>query len=266
MKSNFICFIILLFFNGIALSQESKSFISRKSGSARASFVENMPTFGLLGIGNVNTETFQNLNSSGKLSGYIRPYKGTNSFLNVNFSFNVNASNDDSLIAGTFLFPDVGTRSFYSTIEYANIVSPGNDNYHFIIPFFEFSNKMIKGRSEDSAKYFSTLNYVFGCRYQFLIKNSDDNASFSIAPFYSIIVVPDEDQEDYRYLFTGDKYSSLKSIIKSYGVKVAFQYNNFQIFADLRHVLGNNMQVPIRDLRGFNSNVGVTFNAAIFEK
>ncbi|MGN6435120.1 MAG: hypothetical protein ACTHMM_01255 [Agriterribacter sp.] len=257
-------------------SQSSYNLITGKSPSGLQNsnivtqandFIIDQPTFGLYGIGNVNTEAFQNINSSGKLAGYIRPLKKTNYYLNVNFSFNVNASNNDSLLAGTFLFPDVGVNSFYAMVDYNyKFPSTDDDELHFISPFFEFANKTVKGRKDDSTRYFSTLSYTLGFRYHFLFLNSDDKVSFSVAPFYSVINVPDEDNEDYRYLFTGKEDATLSSSIKSLGIKVAFQYNNFQIFADLRHVLGKERNVAVRELRGFNSNVGVTFNASIFEK
>ncbi|MFT3949550.1 MAG: hypothetical protein QM763_21485 [Agriterribacter sp.] len=273
-----ICIIIILIpiiYSGV-YSQSSQSLISGKSllqqqgitqlNNILDSFILKLPTYGIIGIGNVNTEAFKEINSSGKLSGYIRPIKKRNYYLNVNFSFNVNATNNDSLLAGTFLFPDVGTNSFYSSVDFNYKFKSTGKELHFICPFFEFANKSVKGRIEDSTRYFSTLSYTFGCRYQFLFLNDDEKVSFSIAPFYSIINVPDEDNEDYRYLFSKDIYSTLSSSIKSVGVKIAFQYNNFQIFADMRHVLGNDKTVPLRELKGFNSNIGVTFNASIFEK
>ncbi|MEJ7820683.1 MAG: hypothetical protein WKF85_00100 [Chitinophagaceae bacterium] len=68
------------------------------------------------------------------------------------------------------------------------------------------------------------------------------------------------------FLFTGNKNPSLSSAVRWWEIKVGFQYNNFQIFADLRHILGDMKSIPIRELRGFNSNIGVVFNAEVFEK
>ena len=103
----------------------SRSFIPFKSSFTKSAAPKNfdakeLPTFGLYGIGNTNTETFNNINSSGKLSGYIRPFKGkvkgVATFVDINFAFNVNASNTDSLVANTILFPDVGNNSFSGSL------------------------------------------------------------------------------------------------------------------------------------------------------
>lgn len=269
MKKLIIVFISLLA-QQYLLAQGSENFIgkafSKSVGPYKSSSYSNsISTWGLYGIGNVNTESFNNLNSSGKLSGFIRPFRSDYSYGTINFSFNVNASNNDSLLANTFLFPDVGQSSIFLNTEYS-VVWHTITGYHLLHSFAELSSKTIKGRIEDSVRYFNTLNWALGIRYQYLFKDGDDNVSFSCSPFLSIVNVPDEDNEDYRYLFTKDSNSSLKSAIKSIGFKFAFQYNQFQFFADLRHVLGNESQIPVRALRGFNSNVGVIFNAQIFEK
>lgn len=319
MKKLFICLSVFFIINyGMGQSSAdlntapkpetdaNKQDISTKSISLR-----DFPTFGLNGLGNVNTETFTNLNAGGKLAGYIRPVKTDYSLWTVNFSFNVNASNSDSLLAGTFLFPDVGRSSFYSLVEFTqryffgrkksdsksannktdigktsiNTTVPANnivkdtsktdvttntnnatENLYLASPFLEFANKNIKAEKNDSVKIFSTLSYTFGIRFQYMFLDNKDKVSFSIAPFYSIINVPDEDNEDYRFLFTSNSSSTLRSAVRSWGVKIGFQYNNFQIFADLRNVLGDEKKIPIRELRGFNSNIGVVFNAQVFEK
>jgi len=228
--------------------------------------LEDLPTFGLYGIGNVNTEAFESLNSSGKLSGYIRPYKGPKSFATFNFAFNVNASNvADSNLVNTFIFPDVGNTSFYANIDWSFRVGTkgAHDNY-FISPFFEFANKAI--RAKDTSLIFTTLSYTLGAKLQYMFVDDKDYISMAIMPFISFTNVPNEDNDAYRYLIAGDKNSTLSSSLTSFGVKVAFMYNNFQIFADLRSVKGNESKVPVQELRGFGSNIGVIFNAEVFEK
>jgi len=226
--------------------------------------IHALPTYGIYGVGNVNTETFSNLNSSGKLAGYIRPYKGDKSYVTINFSFNVNATNTDSLLASTFLFPDVGNNSSYFNVDWTfKLPASHGQDIHLLTPFFEFSNKTIKGRLADSSRNFYTLSYVLGLRYQYLFIDKDDKVSFSIAPFYSLIHVPRQNKSDYKYLFTGDPLSSVGNNVGALGVKVTFQYNNFSIFADYRTILSKN--VPDK-LTGFHPNIGVIFNAEIFER
>jgi hypothetical protein len=222
--------------------------------------------FGLVGIGNLNTETFKELNSSGKLSGYIRPLRKAARFVTINFAFNVNASNSDSLMGLTFLFPDVGKTSFLVSTEYNFACGRSASEAHLLSGFAEVSTKNISATKDKQERFFNTISYVAGGRYQYYFRDGTDDISFTTALFFSLVNVPDEDNKDYRFLFTGDENSPLKSAISSIGAKFTLQVNRFQIFADLRHAFGNDQQIPIRDLKGFNSNIGVLFNASIFEK
>ncbi len=239
----------------------------------KPSYFDSLSTFGIYGIGNLNTpEDFEALNASGKFSGFVRPVITRRSFLTTYFSYNRNATNSDSLLASTFLFPDVGTSSFASTVEYAFLLenpkpsrkkNQNRVNFHLGIPFFEFSTKNTKSTKDEKELSFSTLNYAVGFRYQFNSQGPEDDAAFSVAPYLAWINVADEDNDDYWALFNDiDKKS--RSTVRSFGVKVTFQYNNFQIFADLKSVKKND--ISIREIRGFNSNIGFVFNAEIFER
>lgn len=254
----------------ITTTAATKSGSSSPTGDFPAS---KLPTFGLYGIGNTNTETFQNLNSSGKLSGYIRPFKkpiwGIPSFVDINFGFNVNASNTDSLLVSTFLFPDVGKSSFSTNVMFNMAFGEDND-FYLISPFFEFANKSVRGRKDDSTRNFYTLNSSLGVSFAYMfgnpIEQGTDKISFSVSPYLAWVNVPEPGTKNYRYLFTGDEKSALSRSIKSWGVKICFQYNSFQIFADFRTVKGSETDLPVEGLRGFHPNIGVTFNAEIFQK
>jgi hypothetical protein len=230
-----------------------------------------LPTFGLYGIGNTNTETFSNINSSGKLSGYIRPFKGTikgiPTFIDVNFGFDANASNTDSLLASTVLFPDVGKNSFSGSIV-LNFALGKEPNFYLISPFLEFAQKTISGTKADSTKSFYTINSTYGINFQFLYVDavSGDKVSFTLSPYLASVNIPDPGTGDYKYLFTGSEVSPLETTINSWGIKATFQYNYFQIFSDFRTVKGDATQLPVPGLRGFHPNIGIIFNAEIFEK
>ncbi|RZJ70402.1 hypothetical protein [Flavobacterium sp.] len=228
-----------------------------------------LATFGLYGVGNTNTETFTEINASGKLSGYIRPFKRTVSgipmFVDVNFGFNVNASNTDSLAISTVLFPDVGKNSFSASVVY-NLALGRSSNYYLISPFFEFATKTINGRNEDSERSFYSINSSLGVNFQYLLVQNSEKVSFSLSPYLSWVEIPEPGRSDYRFLLTADETSPLVTKIRSWGVKAAFQYNNFQIFADLRTVNGNQAELPVDGFRGFHPNIGVVFNAEIFER
>ncbi len=224
-------------------------------------------TLKLYGIGNLNTETLNKINSSGKIALSIIPYfnPANNKYWEVYFSFNKNATNSDSILASTILFPEVGNHSFLATIRRVYPIKSSSE--HFLSPFFEFSEKNIKvdtatSQGKNTSGYFSTLTYTFGGSYIFNTSINKTSFGFSISPYISVMNVPDEDNDDYRKIF---KSPELPSTLVSLGIKTVFQIKGFQIFADLRHLLGSETKVPVRELRGFNSNIGITFNADIFE-
>ena len=225
-----------------------------------------IPRLGIAGIGNLNTETFKEVNASGKLSGYIRPYRNTSKFMTVYFGFNINATNSDSLMASTFLFPDIGRNNFNIGADFNFVLASTATEAHIMGPFAEFATKNIKVKNDKDEYSFSTLNFQLGGRYQYYTKEGNDIISLTAAAYMALVNVPNEDNEDYRFLFTKDMYSTLKSTIPSFGIKCTFQINQLQFFADMRHTFGSEQNVPVRALRGFNSNVGMVFNASFFER
>ncbi|PSL44635.1 hypothetical protein CLV51_1057 [Chitinophaga niastensis] len=228
--------------------------------------IKSLSTFGLYGIGNTNTSTFNNLNASGKLSGFIRPLKHDNQFLTLNFAYNINASNSDSLLASTFLFSDVGQNSFYINGTYGIKLnwSEGEDIY-LCSPLLEFSYKNIKGRNTDSTRNFYTINLTVGCTLQYLLIDGNDKISLALTGYYANINVPSQSEKDYKYLFKAQDVKDLSNSISCWGFKIAFQYNYFQIFSDCRWVVTDPKKLP-ESMGGFHPNIGVTFNAQIFER
>lgn len=221
----------------------------------------------LYGIGSLNTETLNKVNSSGKIALSIIPHHNAsfNRYWEVYLSFNKNATNNDSILASTILFPEVGNHSFLATVRRPYAIK-GNADGHFFSPFFEFSQKNIKvdtnsAQGKNTSGYFSTLTYTFGYAYIFSKTLGESPVALSLVPYISVMNIPDEDNEDYRKIFNSPK---LPSALWSFGFKTIFQIKGFQVFADMRHLSGSKSKIP-RELRGFNSNVGITFNADIFE-
>ena len=58
----------------------------------------------------------------------------------------------------------------------------------------------------------------------------------------------------------------LPSDFTAMGLKISFQYKGFQVFADFRHVPAKEEKIPLRSLRGFNSNIGFVFTTDIIER
>lgn len=229
-------------------------------------------TLRLYGIGNLNSETLNKLNSSGKIAVSIVPHFNIEKqrFFELYLSFNKNASNNDSILASTVLFPEVGNHSFLATVRRVYALKGKNNRLknegHYLAPFFEFSQKNIKvdtstKQGKNTSGFFSVLSYTFGYSYIFNRTIDKTSLGFSISPYLCAVNIPDEDNDDYRKIFNSP---SLPSTLYSFGIKTVFQIKGFQIFADMKHTWGSDKKLP-RDLRGFNSNVGVVFNADIFE-
>ena len=228
--------------------------------------------FGIIGMGNLNTESFQGINSAGKFSAYVRPLIFGEKKMNditVGISFNKNATNNDSLLASTILFPDLGNSSFTGSVESSLFIGSNDDDKtaHFASPFLEFAHKNVKTEKDKVEYYFSLLHYTFGCkyifRYYFEENGKDENIALCFAPYFSIYNVPDEDNDDFRFLMGSNK---LPSNFNALGIKISLQYKGFQVFGDFRHVPGDDEKIPLRSIRGFNSNIGFVFTTDIIER
>lgn len=232
----------------------------------------NKSRFGIIGIGNLNTESFKGINSAGKFSAYVRPLifgKKEMNDITVGISFNKNATNNDSLLATTMLFPDLGNSSFTGSLESSLFVGNNIDgnSAHYIAPFLEFAQKNIKSEKDKIEYYFSLLHYTIGCkyifRYYFKDENKLENIALSFAPYLSVYNIPDEDNDDYWVLIGNH---DMPSNFNAVGIKISFQYKGFQVFADFRQVNDNKDKIGVREIKGFNSNIGFAFTTDIIEK
>ena len=150
---------------------------------------------------------------------------------------------------------------------------------HAVSPFFEFSYKDIKSDSsvENQRLYFTSLSYTAGLKYVYGFKkpNPDDDKkftsiSFYAIPYFSVLNIPNEDTADYRALLKKNvkpdqSNGPLSDNIYAAGFKIGFQINGLQVFADFRNVLNKEEGLPIRELRGFNANIGIVFSADAIE-
>ena len=124
--------------------------------------------------------------------------------------------------------------------------------------------------------YFSSLTYTAGIKYTFgysklnLNDSTRVNLSFFAIPYISLLDIPNEDTADYKALIIRNaKQSSnnytLTDNISTAGIKIGFQINSLQVFADFRSVLNKRGKIPVRELQGFHTNIGIVFNADVFE-
>lgn len=244
---------------------------SQQSSSLSTLLPISKVDFGLYGIGSLNSEAFNNVNSSGKLSGFVSLYKKQDkNSLSLLMAVNRNANNNDSTIASTLLFPEVGKASFIGTLNWLWTINKGEDKNQFLGAFFQGSFKDIKGKrlidslNRDTSATFTILDWQLGLRYiKSVYHSDDDHVFFSASTFINFYNIPDEDNSDYRYIFNESK---MPSSFFSVGAKLTLEVNRMQLFGDFRQTLGPESFLPNRELRGFNFNVGVIFNADFVEK
>ena len=139
---------------------------------------------------------------------------------------------------------------------------------HFGV-FGEFAFKQIKtgidslkGRPKELS--INTLHWACGFQYGFVKSKIKDGKPMSMGvnamALISYTNIPDEDDDNFKKI-VGEVGSD--DHFWSAGFKVTFEINGFQLFADMRHVFGSESSLPVKDLRGFNSNIGVTFSTDI---
>jgi hypothetical protein len=190
---------------------ERKTLVDFKKNDANSI---KLPVAGLFGASNLNEESFKSLNASGKASFYFRPAVYRNKALTIYASYNINATNNDSILYSTLIFPEVGTNSFLGTVEWRSFWSTSTvkgKSGHSIAPFFEFSHKNIRTDSIDKGKAisFATLNYTVGFKYTFnVFRNAEDEkengteASLFASAYLSFLNIPDEDIDNYRAILS----------------------------------------------------------------
>lgn len=221
--------------------------------------------FILHGIGNVSDETLKNLNAGGKVAvTFVAPRRWGIFPLTYFASFNKNASNTDSLLSTVLVFPEVGSHSFSITPFW---MKPGTQNAFFL----EFVTKKIK-KEVDTANFksveysFQTMHYTAGYTRGYNKKATFENKEYSLGcyftAFISFVNIPDEDHKNFEKIAG---LSARRNDFWAVGTKVAFEINGFQFFADLRTVFGEEEQLPLKDLKGFNSNIGVAFNTEVIK-
>jgi hypothetical protein len=238
----------------------------------------DLPVFGISGIGNINQESLSSLNASGKISLFARPVQFRNNAITIFASYNKNASNNDSVIYEKLIFPEIGSSSFNGTIQFDKFWKYDDVTGHVLSPFLEFGFKKISSDSSvnNQKLRFSTLTYTAGVKYTFgyskLNQNDSSkiNLSFFAIPYVSVLNIPNEDTVDYKALVARNAKlssgtSTLTDNICTAGIKIGFQINNLQVYADFRNVLNKRDKIPVRELQGFHANIGIVFNADVFE-
>jgi hypothetical protein len=280
MKKIVLLFLLLL--PAFCFCQQNLPFYlgEKKLKSGEKEKIEERKHIFLFGIGNVSNESFEKLNGGGKAALAFKTYSEKRIFPASYFlSFNKNATNSDTLLATTLVFPEVGAHSFLATAfwdlkrkkkreqEQNNTT---NDLLSITEFFLEFATKEIKvngdsGTAKNPAYRFNTLHFTAGFRvgYGFnkTLNGTEYNGAISIMPFVSLTNIPNEDNASLAAIIGAPVK---KDMFFSAGAKVGVQINGFQIFADLRYAASKKDRLPINDLKGFNSNIGVAFNAEVF--
>jgi len=276
-------FLICVYFSCVSciFSQQNRPIGPASLGNDKQNLLSESDHFFFYGIGNVSDETLNKLNGGAKLALSFNTLEPHNVLLPSSYflSFNKNATNTDSLLVSTLVFPEVGSHSFLATAYWdltrqQRNASPRSQQSsqlsHSLEFFFEFATKRIdltvdSTNAKSSKVGFNTLHYTGGFRFAYGLTKEEDNKKYNAALGGSIFIsntnIPDEDNAALETIING---KAEKNSFWSVGVKLGIEINGFQIFADLRHVFGDDKKLPIKDLKGFNSNIGVAFNTEIF--
>jgi hypothetical protein len=274
-----ICFCFVYYSS--VFSQQNRPIAPASLGNDKKNLVSEKDHFFFYGIGNVSDETLNKLNGGAKLALSFNTMEPHNVLLPSSYflSFNKNATNTDSLLVSTLVFPEVGSHSFLATAYWDLMRQRKNVNArkeqsselsHSLEFFFEFATKKIdltldSTNAKSSKVGFNTLHYTGGFRFAYGLAKEESDKKYDAALGGSIFIsntnIPDEDNAALETIINGKVE---KNSFWSVGVKLGIEINGFQIFADLRHVFGDDKKLPIKELKGFNSNIGVAFNTEIF--
>lgn len=232
---------------------------------------EDEPNFRIFGVGNISDETLKSINAGGKavLAYYPNPtaikWQG-----NYYISYNKNATNTDSALSTTLVFPESGNHSFLMHGFWKTLKKRPDESHSYYGPFAEFAFKKITNKKDTTdPKFqefsFNTLHFTAGYKWGYskekIIDHKKQNMGVEFSVFASVVNIPDEDHANFERII--NRTATVNSFGMA-GFKVSFDVNSFQIFSDIRHVFGSSTDLPIKDLKGFNYNIGVSFNTEVF--
>ena len=240
-------------------------------GSQKDSIIEtpiDTINFRVFGVGNISNEALEAVNAGGKIVFGFCPNPFTKKWQGNFFaSFNKNATNTDSALASTLIFPEAGNHSF---LVHSFWKSSINESFAYQGPFLEFAVKKITNKKDTTdPKFkefsFNTLHYTLGYKLGFSKEKIKDDKrqhiGCELAVFYSYVNIPDEDHENFEKIINR---TATKNDFGMLGFKVSFEVNGLQIFGDIRNVFGSKEELPVNDLKGFSYNIGFSFNTEVF--
>jgi hypothetical protein len=227
---------------------------------------QTLAPYQITGIGNLNEASLQNVNASGAISGTIRPFIRKDWMVQADFTFNINASNSDSLLATTLLFPETGSNNFYGRLAVNHMfmhLDTATHNFDWVTLYYEFSNKFIR-ETADSTINFSAHSHTVGVSFTYLYADSQNKLGLTVGPYLSWIGIPSNAQDSYQKVFHQDIDSVAVPPLhmNCWGIKVVLYINDFSIFADFRNVYSKD--VTTASLKGEHLSLGLGFNARIF--
>lgn len=229
---------------------------------------EGLDTWAFTGIGNLNSTSASNLNGSGAISATIRPAEFRFFLVQTDLTFNINATNSDSLLSTELIFPESGSSNFYGRLTLSGMLPFCQiwNNYHdhdIVSIYYEFASKAIKDKT-DSSLNFSVYSHTLGLTLAYLYADKTTKVGVSASGYFSFIQIPVNSVANYTKLY--NKFIDSTVVAPTYmncsGLKITLQVNQFSIFADFRNVYSKN--VTTESLRGPHLNFGIAFNATIF--
>jgi hypothetical protein len=219
----------------------------------------------ILGLGGIN-DIANSQKAGGTLSlGAYMILQSLNNWQNgLYVLFNERPANtsDTAIAARSFLFPEIGKRSF--AIGYERIYKPSATSDHSFIFFVEASWSKNTITNTDTLIFYST-NLSTGLRYNysrgFLMGSVTKQFCFNIHPYYQLVSV---DSKDFALRNSMLGEDNLPPTFHSIGLYTSLQVAELGLFANFKQVLNYPEHINSRELKGALIVVGALISTDIF--
>lgn len=239
---------------------------------AQTDSVPRVVSVRIIGMGSANDITSaRGLGGNLALGAYMKVQK---SMFNKWYSrhafyalFNARAGNtsDTSVVARTFLFPDIGKRDF--TLGYEMLIYKEEASPFRFIPFCEFSWSRNVFTKADTTNSFHSLNFLLGAKLSlsttFKVGNDVEKPfNFIFYPYYQLITV---DPKDFALRNEMLREYNLPPTFHTLGFYASLQVAELALFANYKQILNGTDGINNRDLKGGTLVIGALIATEIFK-
>ncbi len=225
----------------------------------------NVLKFSINGKGSFNQATIDEINGSGKIDVDFlistKHKENTNKYnlFWANIGLNKNATNGDSNIISSIVFPDLGKNSIASSLNYSRVYT--NSNFATMLgASIDFNLKTFKkyDSARSNATQFDNLNFTLNAPIHIMYTSKLFPIALGVIPNISWHNIVNEDAPNLQKIVGDSVYGKG---FHSLGVKLEVTLNNaFCIYGDMRSMYFKESATTNSD---FVYNVGIAFRAPI---